>query len=187
MSNVTKRVLAMSLKGLLAKRPLDAITIQDIVDDAGVSRKTFYYHFQDVYALLEWILVDEGKRILEGNITADTWQQGLRNVLAYFQNNRAMILNIHRSLQYNNDFFKVHVTELVQPLLEQIFEAQPRQELVPAEDKAFILRLYSFGLVALVLHWIGDGMKPDAEYLMEQLQRIFSGSMDYVIQKCLGS
>ena len=187
MSNVTKRVLAMSLKGLLVKRPLDAITIQDIVDDAEVSRKTFYYHFQDVYALLEWILVDEGKRILEGNITANTWQQGLRNVFAYFQNNRAMILNVHRSLQHNSDFFKVQVTELLQPLLERIFEEQPNQEQVSEEDKAFILRLYSFGLVTLFLRWIDDGMKPDAAYLMDQLQRIFSGSMDYVIRKCLES
>ena len=54
MSNLTKRALAASLKKLLERAPLDKITIQDLVDDAEVSRKTFYYHFQDIYALMEW-------------------------------------------------------------------------------------------------------------------------------------
>ena len=61
MSNMTKRALAFSLKKLLAQSPLDKITVQNIVDDAEVSRKTFYYHFQDIYDLLEWALVDEGQ------------------------------------------------------------------------------------------------------------------------------
>ena len=64
MSNTTKRVLAMSMKKLLGSRTLENITIQDLVDDAEVSRKTFYYHFRDVYDLLEWILVDEGRRLI---------------------------------------------------------------------------------------------------------------------------
>ena len=70
MSNITKRALAASLKKLLERAPLDKITIQDLVDDAEVSRKTFYYHFQDIYDLMEWCIVEDGKRILEGNVTA---------------------------------------------------------------------------------------------------------------------
>ena len=48
MANTTKRMLSLSLKKLLEKNTLDNITIQDITDDAEVSRKTFYYHFQDI-------------------------------------------------------------------------------------------------------------------------------------------
>ena len=59
MANTTKRMLSLSLKKLLEKNTLDNITIQDITDDAEVSRKTFYYHFQDIYALLECPLSDK--------------------------------------------------------------------------------------------------------------------------------
>ena len=58
MANTTKRMLSMSLKKLLSKTTLDSITIQDITDDAEVSRKTFYYHFQDIPSLLEEIIVE---------------------------------------------------------------------------------------------------------------------------------
>lgn len=185
MSNMTKRALSMSLKRMLNQKRLDDITIQDLVDDAEVSRKTFYYHFQDVYSLLEWIFLDEGKRLLQGNTTADTWQQGLGSVFDYFQENRTMIMNVHRSLQKDDRILKAHVSQLISPILQRIFDAQPNHELVNAEDRQFILKLYSFGLVELFLHWIDDGMKPDAEQLMGKIDRVFSGSMDYLIRQCL--
>ena len=44
MSNITKRALEDSLKHLLLKKPVNKITINDITEDCGVNRATFYYH-----------------------------------------------------------------------------------------------------------------------------------------------
>lgn len=185
MPNATKKILSMSLKKLLAKRPLDDITIQDLVNDAEVSRKTFYYHFRDIYDLLDWVFIDEGKRVLEGHPPAETWQQAMRNVFDYFQENRAMILNVYRCVQENSGPLKKHVTQLIQPLIQQIFDAQPDCGRVAEEDRELILELYSFGLVELFQEWIGRGMKPDADHLMDQIERIFTGSMESVIRRCV--
>ena len=54
MSKVTKRALEQSLKNLLLKKPLTKITIGDITEDCGINRMTFYYHFKDIYDLVEW-------------------------------------------------------------------------------------------------------------------------------------
>lgn len=185
MANTTKRALAAALKKRLTQTTLDKITIQQLVDDAEVSRKTFYYHFQDVYDLLEWLLVDEGKRVLEGNITADTWQKGLGNVLEYLHENRTIILNIFRSVQQEANYLKAHVTKLILPLMERIFDEQPGHELVTAEDREFVLKFYSLGVVELVMVWIENGMKPEAEILMRQVNKIFTGSMEHTIQRCI--
>ncbi|MCI8935140.1 MAG: TetR family transcriptional regulator, partial [Clostridiaceae bacterium] len=74
MSNLTKRQLSVSLQKLLVQNQLDKITIQDLVNEAQVSRKTFYYHFQDIYDLLEWTLVDEGKKLLTERQGEDGWK-----------------------------------------------------------------------------------------------------------------
>ena len=185
MSNITKRALAASLRKLLARTTLDKITIQDLVDDAEVSRKTFYYHFQDIYDLAEWCIVESGKRVLEGNVTEDTWQQGLRNVMIYLQDNRAMVLNAYRSVQRQGELLKANLSHLVRPIMEGIFNAQPGCERVAPEDRELILKMYSFGLVEMLLYWVGDGMKPSAEQLVDQFDRIFDGSMETLIQKCL--
>ncbi|MFR8027761.1 TetR/AcrR family transcriptional regulator, partial [Eisenbergiella massiliensis] len=55
MQNITKTALEASLKKLLLKKPLDKITIRDLTEDCGISRMTFYYHFKDIYDLVEWI------------------------------------------------------------------------------------------------------------------------------------
>lgn len=51
----TKRRLAMALKELLQEKPLKKITIQDIVERSHMTRQSFYYHFQDIYEVLELI------------------------------------------------------------------------------------------------------------------------------------
>lgn len=53
MSQITKRAMEASLKKLLLEKPLDKITINDITTDCGINRMTFYYHFKDIYDLVE--------------------------------------------------------------------------------------------------------------------------------------
>lgn len=187
MANLTKRVLAAALKHRLTQTPLDKITVQDLVNDAQVSRKTFYYHFQDIYDLLEWALIDEGRRVLEGHGAGDTWQAKMWNTFVYFRENRSMVLNIYRSVQKDGEFLERHVARLLRPLLEQLFDAQPGSEQVQAEDRAFLLDLYSYGMVKLFLHWIGDGMRPEAEQMMARINRLFSGSMGDFIRRYLST
>ena len=80
MSNITKRALEQSLKNLLLKKPLTKITISDITADCGMNRMTFYYHFQDIYELAEWVCIEDGKQALKDKKTYDTWQEGMIQV-----------------------------------------------------------------------------------------------------------
>ncbi|MCI8525489.1 MAG: TetR family transcriptional regulator [Oscillospiraceae bacterium] len=185
MANMTKKILAASLKKQLAARPLDKITIQDLVNDAQVSRKTFYYHFQDIYDLLEWALVDEGRRVLEAHGAETGWQEKLWNTLVYLQENRAMVLNICRSARREDEYLERHLAQLLFPLLEQHFDTLPQAAGVTREDRQFLLDLYAYGLVKLVLLWICEGMKPAAEQFMLRIHRLFDGSMEDFIQRCL--
>ena len=55
MAQTTKRAFAESLKKLLSQKPLDKIKIADITNDCEVNHQKFYYHFKDIYDLLEWL------------------------------------------------------------------------------------------------------------------------------------
>ena len=39
--------------------PLDKEQYQDIMEETGMKRQSFYYHFQDLYAVIEWICCKE--------------------------------------------------------------------------------------------------------------------------------
>lgn len=55
-SQQTKQELSSALKKLMETKPLNRITIRELVEACGVNRKTFYYHFEDIYSLLKWTL-----------------------------------------------------------------------------------------------------------------------------------
>ena len=71
MPNRTKYDLEASLKKLLLQKPLDKITISDLTADCGISRMAFYYHFKDIYDLVEWVCLEDAQRALQGKKTYD--------------------------------------------------------------------------------------------------------------------
>ena len=95
MSQVTKRALEASLKNLLLKKPLNKITINDIAEDCGINRMTFYYHFQDIYDLIEWACLEDAKKAIENKKTHDTWQQGFISLLYAVRENKPFIINVY--------------------------------------------------------------------------------------------
>lgn len=62
MATSTKKALAAALKKMMEVKPIDKITVKDLVEICGVNRQTFYYHFDDVYDLLEWVVRGGRKR-----------------------------------------------------------------------------------------------------------------------------
>ena len=51
-SHFTRDAIKDSFIKMLGEKRLDHITVKDSVVDCGVSRKTFYYYFEDIYDLL---------------------------------------------------------------------------------------------------------------------------------------
>ena len=98
MANTTKKALEVSLKKLLKEKPFDKITIADLTGDCGISRMTFYYHFQDIYELAEWVCIEDGKQALKDKKTYDTWQEGMIQVFEAVLENKPFIANIYRSV-----------------------------------------------------------------------------------------
>ena len=98
MNNITKNALEESLKKFLLQKPLDKITISDLTTDCGISRMAFYYHFKDIYDLVDWIFLEMASEFLEGKETYDTWQQGFTQILYGVLRNRRLIMNAYNSL-----------------------------------------------------------------------------------------
>ena len=98
MSQTTKRALEASFKKLLLEKPLNKITINDITEDCGVNRMTFYYHFKDIYDLVDWILAEDAAKAMEGRRGFGTWSEAYLDVLRQLQDNKTLVLNVYRSV-----------------------------------------------------------------------------------------
>lgn len=112
MSQMTKRALEASLKELLRHKPLDKITVSDLTDHCGVNRMTFYYHFKDIYDLVEWCCEEDAARALAGQKTYDTWQQGFLQILEALRKDKAFFTSVYRSIsreQLENYLYRLPV------------------------------------------------------------------------------
>lgn len=181
MSQVTKRALEQSLKNLLLKKPLTKITVGDITDDCGINRMTFYYHFKDIYDLVEWSCLEDAKRALDEKKTYDTWQQGLLQIFKAVQENKSFILNVYRCVH------REQVEKYLQPLVDQLLLNVINEEAagitVRDEDKQFIAQVYSYILIGLMLDWIKDDMREDPQQIVEKLSKLIKGSVSVALSR----
>lgn len=181
MSHATKKSLALSLKKFLEKKPFDKITIKDIVEDCALNRQTFYYHFQDIYALLEWIFVSESNKIISGNKTYDTWQRGFLQVFYYVGDNKALIINVFHSI--GREQLERYLYDIVYDLLIGVVNEQAAGIHVAEENKKFIADFYKYAFVGLMLEWIRTGMKENPVEIIDKLDKLISGDIHKALLK----
>ena len=181
MSQVTKRALEQSLKNLLLKKPLTKITISDIAEDCGINRMTFYYHFKDIYDLVEWSCLEDARRALDEKKTHDTWQQGLLQIFEAVQKNKPFILNVYRCV--HREQVEKYLTPLVDDLLLGVIQEESVGMAVRDEDKQFIAQIYSYILIGVMLDWIKDDMREEPSLLVERLARLMTGSMTAALSR----
>ena len=165
MSQVTKRALEQSLKNLLLKKPLTKITIGDIAEDCGINRMTFYYHFKDIYDLVEWSCLEDARKALEEKKTYDTWQQGFLQIFEAVRDNKPFIMNVYHCVH------REQVEKYLEPLVDSLLMG------VIEEDKSFIAQVYAYIFIGLMLDWIKDDMREDPEEIVSRLATLIKGSV----------
>ena len=180
-STLTKRALEQSLKRLLASKPLAKITIADITEDCGISRMTFYYHFKDIYDLVEWCLEEDAASVLNGAQTVETWQEGYLAVLSEVQQNKAFITTIYREM--SRERVERFLFPAVRRLVLGVIEAQPNCTRASERARNFIADFYAQALAGVTLEWIESGMAVEPQILVSNVAKSLDGAIDTAIKR----
>ena len=170
MSKITKRALAAVLKKTMEKKPLSRITVTELTEECGINRHTFYYHFKDLYDLVEWVYNDELEQEMEKNGRSRTWKETLRSFFSYALENKGFILGVFEAMQKETFLnmmlrYNIHVAETA------LKEEQPDICLMPDRWK-FVVDFYACAFRGILMLWIGDGMKQDPEEIIAMLGAI---------------
>lgn len=180
MANMTKHALEASLKKLLLQKPLDKITINDLTEDCGISRMAFYYHFKDIYDLIEWACMEDASRALQGKKTYDSWQEGLSQIFDAVLENKPFIMNVYHSV--SREQIENYLFQLTCDLLMGVVEEKSVGKKITQEEKIFIAEFYKYGFVGVMLDWIKQGMKADYHEIVEKMSTALNGNITRSIQ-----
>ena len=181
MSQITKRALEQSLKNLLQQKPLSKITISDITEDCGISRMTFYYHFKDIYDLVEWACAEDAARALQNKKTYDTWQQGFVQIFHAVREHKVFVMNVYRCV--NREQVEKYLVPLTDQLIMGVITERAAGMTVREADQQFIAQVYSYAFVGIMLDWIRDDMRADPEELVNRLAMVIRGGITQALER----
>lgn len=184
MALATKRLLADSLRQLLEKKPLAKITVKEIVENCGVNRQTFYYNFQDIYDLVEWIFRDTSEQLLATEHCAGDWKARLAVTAHYLRENEALVWNAMNGLNRVSleKFLKAELYPIIKDVVDEKIGGRP----ILQEDREFIINVYVIGAIGLFFYWMDMGMESDYEMEINKLICLLDGSIEHLLTKFSG-
>ena len=155
--NETKRRLCEALKKKMAKKPLEKITVKEIVEDCGMNRQTFYYHFDDIYDQVRWMYERELFDPLKKRATAETWQDMMLELLQYVEKNKSVTRSaiISFSREQLRSFFYENVRDISVKIITSFkneIENDAAYEL-PKEYEEMIVYYIMVSFVGLADSW----------------------------------
>lgn len=171
-SNITKKALASAMKELIQEKSFSKISINDICSRCDMNRKSFYYHFQDKYDLVNWIFDVEFVAIAKSNSYTDTWE-AFSDLFHYFYENR----NFYRKLLSisGQNSLKEHFRELMQPFLAKRLAEVLATENSSPKEREFYCNFLSDAFICAIERWLLDKDCIPAEEFLEMLRFIITG------------
>lgn len=175
-SNITKRALAAALKELMEIKPFSKISVSDICEACDMNRKSFYYHFQDKYDLVNWIYYTECVTALKEKGYHTDWKL-LEDLCAYFYANRSFYrktLNVDGQNSFS-EYFRDIIVTIVSADMEEIFD---RDDAFP-----FYVDFYTDAFLCAIKRWLLDKDCLPAEEFTCLLKNCLLRTSDSILQK----
>lgn len=181
MQQMTKKILANSLKKLMLKKPLARITIKDIVNDCGFNRQTFYYHFQDIYDLLGWTYKTEVVDSISDFKTYDNWPQGFLKIFQYVKNNKSFCINTFNSL--GRDHLENFLYNQIFYMIIDVIEEISINSNISSKEKEFIANFYTYAFIGILTSWIKTNMEENPEDIIKKVEKLINGNIKKAVSR----
>lgn len=185
MANYTIKAIMQNFEEMLVEMPFNKVTVSALVGRCEISSNTFYYHFRDIYELLDaWLALKEKKYIIMTDGMRD-WPKSLKLLLKAMQENSRLVYHIFDSIP--RDRLERFIFD---GWGQERFYAAAKERIGEAKvSEDFIKRLaefYCYTILGFVFKFLWDHMEADVDEAVDQLSGIFYGVTDYMIIKEMG-
>ena len=184
MAQFTKKAIRKTFMELLEEKPLDKITVKDIVERCDINRGTFYYYYSDIFALVEDVFETELEQILSEHQSYDSWQQAFLEAMQLAKQSKRQLY--HALHTQNREKLDRDLHRVMEHLLQDFVDQQAEGLQVAPEDRKFIARFYAMALVGLTIQWIDEGMRGDPEQEINKLGQLFDGNIRAMLERADG-
>ena len=179
-SLTTKKAIAYTFKDLLKEKPFNKITVNDIACQCNINRQTFYYHFQDIPDLVEWICIDDVDHLIKKKEEYETWEDKFLIVFKIMLEEKIFVENIYHSV--SREVLRTNLYRLVYPIIYDEITKKSKGKGLREEDKKFITNFYKYAFVSIVFEWIDKDMYENPEMIVLKVSHLVTGTIDHAVQ-----
>lgn len=178
----TKKSLAAALKQTMQKKRLSKITVSELITACNVNRKTFYYHFEDIYALLKWILEQEAIDVVKNFDLLVNPTEALAFVIDYVDENKH-ILNCAYDSIGREEMKRFFYTDLYD-VVKTIIDGAAAEFQIPHDEKYqdFLTSFYTEALAGVLINYFQEREKHNREQLIEYMYLILHSTIPEALQ-----
>lgn len=184
MPNFTKRAIKESFWKLLNEQPLTQISVREIVEECGINRNSFYYHFQDIPSLIEEIVMDAANVLIQKYPSISSIDEAIEAALRFSLNNKKAILHICNSV--NRNIYEQYLMKICEYVVTTYFDTVFKQDkdTVSKSDRDIMILFTKCELFGLSIDWINTGMQEDAVDKLKHLLLLCNGLSSEMIKRC---
>ena len=166
MAKQTQKFIMSTFMQLLENESLDKITVRDIVEECEINRNTFYYHYSDIYDLLDDVFLVE-------------YERAARFVLKY----KKAILHIYDSKK--RDVLQNYLETLAFSFISRFVKKEADGYGLPDEDIDYITGFYTHAIVGNTIEWIKRKLPSGQEKFIARTAGTFNATVKDMIRQCL--
>ena len=178
----TKKALCQSLKNLMKHKAFSKITVSELIRDCNVNRKTFYYHFQDIYDLLKWMLEQEAFEVVKHFDLNTDYKEAFLFVVDYVEQNAFFLNCIYDSI--GREELKRSICQDFIGIIEIFIRNTEKALKVTVSDdfRFFLSSFYTEGVAGMIINLFQSPDTFNKEQLTEYLSIMIRYSIPAAIQ-----
>ncbi len=176
----TKKTIVKSLKKAMKSKPFSKITVSEIINDCGLNRKTFYYHFEDIYALLKWMFEEEAIEVVKHFDLLVDYEEAIRFVMKYVDENDYIISCAYDSIgrEEMKRFFSADFRGIVTSVLDAAEATLDKT--VDLDFKEYVAKFYTEAIAGMLIDWVKDKDNHDREKTIGYLTTIIGWALESI-------
>lgn len=182
MPNFTKRAIKESFWKLLNEQPLTQISVRKIVEECGINRNSFYYHFQDIPSLIEEIVMDAANALIQQHPSITSIDEGVEAAFRFTLDNKKAILHICNSV--NRNIYEQYLMRICEYVVTTYFDTVFEKDIVSKSNRDIMILFTKCELFGLSIDWINTGMQDDAIEKLKHLLLFCNGLSSEMIKRC---
>lgn len=181
MANYTKRIIMQTFEEMLNEMPFGKITVSALVNRCEISSNTFYYHFKDIYDLLDVWLDGRVQVYLKQIQTKAEWKEQFKLALHGIKRHSRRVYHIADSI--SRDRLERFVFTYVEKQFLNDLKSRTAGLQIEEKTMEMISSYYCYAALGFFIKYLWSNMEADIDDSVDNLWHIFEGTMSYILHE----